>query len=124
MSALRTKPAVEDGPRLDARQLMTENDPLTKGPHRPGHGRQSKIWKYLLTLEPKQDIELPGCPLLYKVGVDPEGRPCVWALVNPASPKIHKRFYAVFTGQPVPESAYLWLGTLIRGELVYHIWIP
>ncbi len=79
------------------------------------------IWKYPLPLGGAV-IEMPAYTLA-KVGLDPEGRLCVWVLHGDTEgEKLKKEFIVVGTGHPIPERAYIWLGTVTQGEFVWHIW--
>lgn len=46
----------------------------------------------------------------------------VWAEVDTDQPQVTKRLYVVGTGQPVPDEARVFIGTLQRGPFVFHIW--
>lgn len=77
-----------------------------------------------MSLAREQEIEMPGPASMHRVGLDSEGQPAIWALVAPDLPKTKRKFFLVWTGDPVPTAAYIWIGTIVFKELVYHVWIP
>jgi hypothetical protein len=76
-----------------------------------------------------QHIELTGSrPEIISVGLDPHGDLCAWALVepdDPANPDMQVDFYVVATGQPLPfrQEYSAFLGTVLQGEYVWHVYI-
>lgn len=82
------------------------------------------IYKYPLEVRDEQEIEMPGKPVLFKVGLDPSGELCCWALVDPTSPPRPQRFYVVGTGHQVPADAYIWIGTVNQGTFMWHVFTP
>ena len=80
-----------------------------------------KIFKYPFAIESKTTVEMPYGHVFLHVGLDPEGVPCVWALVDEHSEKRPVELYVVGTGADVPENAANHLGTFIQTPFVWHI---
>lgn len=81
------------------------------------------IFKYVLTPGVNK-IKMPYY-LRARVGLDPSGDMAVW-VVHPdiEAKKDEEIFYAIGTGQPLPEKALNWLGSVTVGPFVWHIWTP
>lgn len=82
------------------------------------------IFKYSLALIDEQEVQMPGSPELFKVGLDPAGELCVWALVDPKQPQRLQKFFVVGTGYPVPRDAHNWIGRVNQGAFVWHVFTP
>lgn len=66
-------------------------------------------------------VEMPaGAEIL--TAREQHGGICVWARVNPDSPKQHRRFRVAGTGHPDVQP-WLYVGTafLMAGQLVFHV---
>lgn len=79
------------------------------------------IWKFVL--QPKCEIEMPeGAELLT---VQEQGDDiCLWAVVEPNSPRVTRKFVGFGTGHPIPGDLQLkFVGTALLhgGALVFHI---
>ena len=86
-----------------------------------------KVFKYILLLKDFQWLDLPGSHQILSIQVQnvDQDRICLWALVDPLSPKVKVPFWIVGTGYPVPLQAKTYLTTLqlkLEG-LVFHIFI-
>ena len=77
------------------------------------------VFKYVLPIEDNPTISMPqGAQLLHVA--DQYGALCVWALVNPEAPPMHRRFRVAGTGHP--EAVGVYVGTaLMLGGLVFHV---
>lgn len=82
------------------------------------------IHKFPLELKDVQVIPMAITIPLFKVGLDPKGQLCVWARVDTNSVIRDQTFFIVGTGHPVPDKAYVWVGTVTQGDFVWHIWTP
>ena len=85
-----------------------------------------KIYKYPLELVDFQTVELPvGAKVLY-TEVQNE-QICLWALINPESPKIDRNVRIFGTGHDVPDTITerQYYGTVLmqNGQFVWHIFI-
>jgi hypothetical protein len=78
------------------------------------------IWKYQFDVSDAVTITMPSYAKLLHVGVQ-LGRLTVWALVDPEE-KMVKRTIRIFgTGHPIPEDEIGYVGTVIQGMFVWHI---
>lgn len=78
------------------------------------------IWKF--TLEPNCTLEMPiGAEIL--TVQKQNGRPQIWALVDPYADNEEREFEAYGTGQDLPDSpgAYVGASQLNGGALVFHV---
>lgn len=90
------------------------------------------IWKFRLPISRTPVIDMPDGAAIVHVGLDPEGTPSIWAIVDEAQPFTPRRFRVAMTGEPlIPDSppgvsdtatargAYL--GTFVQGAIVAHV---
>lgn len=64
------------------------------------------IYKYVLTGEPVQELEMPQSAQVLHVDFQPSGdelQLCMWAMVLPSQPKQTRRVLNVATGEPLPD---------------------
>ena len=82
------------------------------------------IWKYPIEVTAKQLIAMPEGAKILTVQTQ-DGRPCLWALVDPERELKCRLVHTVGTGQEVPLGARHYVGTyqLRGGLLVYHVFI-
>lgn len=85
---------------------------------------QLTIYKYPLVITDEQEIELHLMSWMH-VGLDPNGCPCVWALVDLSRP-IQPDTYTIFihgTGHPLPDdtAGRDHLGSFVDGSFVWHV---
>ena len=80
-----------------------------------------KIWKYAVDEDGLASI--PGTARLVHAGPDPDGRSCVWALVDPTDtePTTHHRFKLAMTGLDDLPDDVIHHGTYVVGPIVFHI---
>lgn len=82
----------------------------------------TQIWKFALAPDDKQTIAMPIGATLLSVHMQ-DGRPCIWAEVNPTE-KSYPRMIEMFgTGQPIDGAARKFLGTILlaEGQFVFHV---
>jgi hypothetical protein len=89
------------------------------------------VWKYVIqpnaVVNGAYTIEIPNVPINAEplsVGVQ-NGEVCVWMKVNPNNPKIGTtKLWCVGTGWGTIENLYYsrFLGTVINGAYVWHLW--
>jgi hypothetical protein len=78
------------------------------------------IWKFRLNVDHQTiDIEARIVEWLH-VGLDPNGTPCAWAIVDQFS-RLHHRYAleVVGTGQSAPSAPYI--GSFVEGPFVWHV---
>lgn len=82
------------------------------------------IWKYSLDLTSKvQSVKIPmGCDLLYAKMLD--GRPTVWALVEPANEETLRLFRVYATGEKLDNKyAHFYIGTCFQKTIgMTYVW--
>lgn len=80
----------------------------------------STIWKFPLRLESEFEIELPEDHELIRAD-----RQCgvvmLWAIVDPKSPPMRRKFFTIATGEPFSTEGKLYLNSIQFGDLVWHI---
>jgi hypothetical protein len=87
------------------------------------------IYKYPLEIfgEPIEDgdiihIDIPQGYDVKHTGLDAHGTPCIWAVVNPDKPKVRATFRVRGTASRV-EEFFNYIGTFVRGEYVWHVFM-
>lgn len=82
------------------------------------------IYKYPLVVTEKQTLLLPSGFEITSVGLDPNGYPSLWAIVNPENSEIKQTIYIVGTGQAIPKNVEnKYVGKFICGVFVWHVFI-
>lgn len=79
------------------------------------------IYKYPFYIEDEPSITLPTGYQILHVGLDPQGTPCIWALVNTERSELPVRFFLVGTGHPVPSLSTVHIGSFLQGRFVWHL---
>lgn len=79
------------------------------------------IWKFPIETTDEQTLMLPSGYTLLTVQTQAD-RPCIWALVDPESPKVACRVRTFGTGHPV-DAPGRYLGTyqVLGGRGVFHV---
>lgn len=79
------------------------------------------IWKFPLMLDDVVTVEMPRDATVLCVQVQ-QDVPCLWAVVNPESPKEKRQFRICGTGHKL-DGKVNYIGTfqLHNGELVFHV---
>jgi hypothetical protein len=78
------------------------------------------IWKFPFRVDDVLEIEMPGVASILHVECQ-HGTPCVWAVVNPAAPKVIRRLRLFGTGRPITERLGRHIGTFQQGPFVWHV---
>lgn len=83
------------------------------------------IWKYPLELTDEQKISMPSRSTFLCTQMQGD-TVTLWAQADPNSQTISRKIFIVGTGNPVPASADLYIGTVqLRGQyegLVFHVY--
>lgn len=82
-----------------------------------------KIYKYPFKIEDAPQVELPCGHQILHVGLDPGGKPCLWALVSPDANTRMVQLYIVPTGGEEPAQASKHLGSFVQGPFVWHVFL-
>lgn len=82
------------------------------------------VWKFPLHVNDVQFVTMPANAHILTVQAQ-DGRPCLWALVNPAMPTETRKILTTGTGHEREDlDAYVnYIGTyqLERGALIFHV---
>jgi len=82
------------------------------------------IWKYEIKVRDKQVIEMPILAELLSVQTQ-RNSVCIWALVKPKNPLVHRRIQIVGTGHDLTRRIMgKFLGSIQfpdDGDLVFHV---
>lgn len=81
------------------------------------------IYKYPIQITDDQEISMPQGAQVIHAGLDPQGVPCVWALVDtrnepePLSILIHG------TGNPMADTPHKHVSSFTQGQFVWHVFL-
>lgn len=80
------------------------------------------IWKFEIEVTDDQLIEMPAWAEILAVQTQ-NGRPCLWARVDPEATKMKRRILTHGTGHQVPSTTGDYIGTyqVQGGALVFHV---
>lgn len=81
------------------------------------------IHKYHLQLEGVQTVDMPLSAEILHVGLDPQGAPCLWAIVETEMPTDDVTIYIVGTGHPMPTGCSKHLGSFVQTPFVWHVFL-
>ena len=81
-----------------------------------------KIFKYQIRPTEEQEIMMPVGAEVNHVGLDPDGIPCIWAIVDPDARRESVIIQVIGTGHHVPDEG-IFLGTYVKGVFVWHVFI-
>lgn len=79
------------------------------------------IWKYPIDIINWQCLNMPANPTLIHAGLDPQGTPCVWAIVEPDEPCEPVSIRVVGTGHPFTSELTQHVGSFNQGPFVWHV---
>lgn len=82
------------------------------------------IWKFELQLVGPTALEVKEGAKVVHVGVDPEGKPCVWIELDPSSGQSATLELAIFgTGHPIPDAVSHHVGSFMEaGRFMWHVY--
>ncbi len=81
------------------------------------------IYKYPIKITDEQEIQMPGEVTVLHAGLDPQGVPCVWAMVDSDLPTGPVSILVIGTGNPMPYVAHTHLGSFVQGPFVWHVFL-
>lgn len=79
------------------------------------------VYKYPFEAQGFWTQKLPVGARIIHVGLDPQGRKCFWAEVDPRNAMVPRWMGVVGTGDPTPPAAKH-VGTLMEGHFVWHLY--
>ena len=83
-----------------------------------------KIFKYPIEIVDYQQLTIKGLIKTLHAGLDPNGSPCLWCLVNVDDPDSYKLdVHVIGTGNLLPEDEGLiqHQGSFIQSPFVWHV---
>ena len=78
------------------------------------------IHKFPLQIQYTQTVNVQPNAEVVLVGLDPNGIPCIWALVDPNEPLQPYTIHIIDTDHPVPSNTDH-LGSFVSGAYVWHV---
>jgi len=82
------------------------------------------IYKYPLEITDRQTLALPTGYQIALIGLDPNGTPCLWAIVDPARSVANETIHIVGTGNPVPPNVVnRHIGSFVQEPFVWHAFL-
>lgn len=79
------------------------------------------IWKYALVRESIHMMRLPVGAVVLHVGLDPQEKLSLWAVLDPNQQETSMRtFHIIGTGHDVPAGGG-YLGTVRQGPFMWHV---
>jgi len=82
------------------------------------------IYKYPFGITDIQTVDLPINHKILHVGLDPQGTPCLWAIVDSEQTQTNpKVLFVVGTGHPMPTVPVSHLGSFAQGPFMWHIFV-
>lgn len=81
------------------------------------------IYKYLLPIVDKQNIEMTYGAEILSAGLDPQGRLSLWATADLDAPNYptEREIRIVGTGNPMPGNPMRFIDTVVDGPFVWHV---
>jgi hypothetical protein len=79
-----------------------------------------RIWRYPLTLNPLQTLEVPRGARPLSVEWQGTNGLNLWALIDDEAPRVTRGIYVVATGEPLPAGVGEFIGTVLEGSYVWH----
>jgi hypothetical protein len=84
-------------------------------------GQVQSVYKYPISATAETRMLMPESAAVVAVGLDMNGDPCVWVLVDPELPKIEERVFSIrSTGSRVPATSKF-CGTFFEMPFVWHV---
>lgn len=81
------------------------------------------IYKYQLEIADEQSVMIPNGYQIALVGLDPNGVPCIWAIVDPERSAAEETIRIVGTGHPIPPNVRRHIGSFVQGPFVWHVFL-
>lgn len=84
------------------------------------------IHKFSFKVDDTVKVALPNGAVIRHVGKQggPPGHLTLWAEVNPDKPTVERTLFVRGTGHPLPDGAISFLGTVMDGPFVWHVYEP
>ncbi len=80
----------------------------------------STIWKFPVPIADEFAVGIPRGAEILSFDIQ-AGQPCIWAAVDPEQEAVSRQFRIVGTGHDMPAEALAYIGTVLDGGLVWHL---
>lgn len=81
------------------------------------------IYKYPIKITDEQEIPMPADAEVLHVGLDPQGTPCLWAMVETDKPVEPVSVLVFGTGGPVAFESLRHVGSFVQISCVWHVFL-
>jgi len=81
------------------------------------------IYKYPIAITEEQEITMPQGAEVIHAGVDPQGNPCVWAMVDTRNEPEPMSILVYGTGAPMAYTPERHVGSFNDGPFVWHVFL-
>lgn len=81
------------------------------------------IYKYPIQITNSQEVQMPFGAEVLHAGLDPQGTPCLWAMVETHHPTEPVSVLVVGTGNPMPFEPLRHVGSFIQSPIVWHVFL-
>jgi len=85
--------------------------------------KMKTIYKYPIKITDQQDIIMPQGAEVIQAGLDPQGTPCVWAMVDTRNEPEPMSILVYGTGNPMLFDPLRHVGSFVRGPYVWHVFL-
>ena len=82
------------------------------------------VYKYAIErIESKGELTLmlPSDAVIVHVGIDPNGKVCIWCELDPERPQVPRQLYVKATGDPI-EDGLRHIGSFVNPPFVWHVY--
>lgn len=79
------------------------------------------IYKYPIGMGQGVQIAMPAVADIKAVGIDGDGVPCIWALVDPDAAPSQRRTFGIYGTGDTVSGHYVWIGTFFTLPYVWHV---
>jgi len=83
----------------------------------------TRIYKYPISITQNQEILAPQGAQVIHAGLDPQGNPCVWAIVDPRNEDQPITILLYGTGWQMSEAPGRHIGTINHGPMMWHVFL-
>lgn len=81
------------------------------------------IYKYPIKITNEQEISMPQDAKVIHAGLDPQGTPCVWAVVDTERETEPVSILVYGTGNPMNYFPHEHVGSFTQGPFVWHVFL-
>lgn len=81
------------------------------------------IYKYPIQITDEQEISMPQGAEVIHAGLDPQGTPCVWAMVDTQNKPEPVSILVYGTGNPMTYTPDRHVSSFTQGPFVWHVFL-